>query len=718
MLAAVLFALAMGDAAAPIPLEPAPGAAPAVSIMLGGHPVALDKEGRADIAPDTPLAAPGLRFYRPTEEGPAFYFPDNDTLVAWPLSGPEHLIRADIVVKAADATTWEHSPTFEAPVEVRNGKAGVRFVLSSGEWDVAILVPGFAPAFSHVAARAPSFTNAASALKRAARLKAKILSARTGKTPERWSAWVSRTEPSPDDEESRFFKTRPIAADRAAIDFTSIPVAAWELRVEIPGGGRKRQPFTALKPGGVTDLGNFAIPDLGSVRLTIEFPVELPHGEVSVRVKGLSSRTGAMDVELGSKTIRPKDVTVVELGQIEPGPVSIECEAQASGLRYAEAVTVDSGKTAELRFAFVPVRIHGVVKRGDEVVPDAVVSVPFEGVLKGTSTASGQLGEYALRVWASSDRIFVKTLPPGDETPFVEEVHVDRGVSEVEHDVLIPLAEIHGVVRDAETGTPIAGANIAVSTSPGKTGEAKEAIDADMSVTSDREGRFRLRNLFSRRVDVHVQHEGYAPADFYEIDVTPEGKDLDVRLEKGVRLHGIVTDQAGTPLAGVNVGMDPDARGLDFAREVVTSGSGEFEFPGTATGFHILEVMQCGHRLEVRPTDVYVHEEIRGGDEANIQLSPETELLRVHVEDDTGAPLDGWTLQWTVHGVLLPLGAWQQYATNCGHAVATDAEGNLDLHGMPQETIGAVAPGTARPLGSLNNDGTRTTWTIVIPKEQ
>ena len=73
-----------------------------------------------------------------------------------------------IVVKAADAATWEHAPAFAAPVEVRNGHAGVRFVLSAGEWDVAILVPGFAPAFSSkIAARAPTFTAGPAALKRA-----------------------------------------------------------------------------------------------------------------------------------------------------------------------------------------------------------------------------------------------------------------------------------------------------------------------------------------------------------------------------------------------------------------------------------------------------------------------------------------------------------------------------------------------------------------------
>jgi hypothetical protein len=719
MLAAVLLALAAGDAAAPITLAPAPGTAPSASIVLGGHAITLDKEGRADVAPDTTLAAPGLRFYRPTEDGPTFYFPGNDTLVAWPLSGPESPTRAEIVVKAADATTWEHSPTFEAPVEVRNGKAGVRFVLSAGEWDVAVLVPGFAPAFSSkIGARAPVFTAVPSALKRAARLKARILSARTGKPPERWVAWVSRADASDEDDESRFFATRPIAADRTTLDFASIPVAAWELRVEIPGGGRKRQPFTVMKPGGVTDLGDFVIPDLGSVRLTLEFPVELPHGEVTIRVKGLSNATHSMDIDLGSRTIRPKAVTVVELGQIEPGYVSVECEGAASGIRHAEVVSVDPGATAEARFVFVPVKIHGLVKRGDDVVPGAIVSSPLEGRLQAISATSDDSGEYALRVWAASDSIFITTLAPGDETPFPEDVHVDPRATEVEHDVILPQAEIRGIVRDRETGIPVAGADVSVSTSPDKTGDAQGEIFAHASVASDREGRFRLRNLISRRVDVHVQHVGYASTDFYEIDVTPEGKELEVRLERGLRLHGIVTDQSGTPLAGVNVGMDPDARGLDFAREVTTSAAGEFEFRGTETGYHILEVMECGHRLEVKHAIVDDFEATPGEAEANIQLGPEPEVLRVHMQDDTGAPLDGWTLQWTIHSVTLPLGAWQQYATSCGHAVATDAEGNLELHGLPRETIGAVAPGTARPLGSFNNDGTQATWTIVIPKEQ
>ena len=68
-------------------------------------------------------------------------------------------------------------------------------------------------------------------------------------------------------------------------------------------------------------------------------------------------------------------------------------------------------------------------------------------------------------MWAAARSVLLTTLPPGDETSFVEDVAVEPGVTEVEHDVLLPTAEIHGVVRDADTGAPIAGASVSVSTS-------------------------------------------------------------------------------------------------------------------------------------------------------------------------------------------------------------------------------------------------------------
>jgi hypothetical protein len=47
----------------------------------------------------------------------------------------------------------------EAPVEVSEGKGRVRFALPRGEWDVALVAKGYAPAFaSNVTAGEPSLT--------------------------------------------------------------------------------------------------------------------------------------------------------------------------------------------------------------------------------------------------------------------------------------------------------------------------------------------------------------------------------------------------------------------------------------------------------------------------------------------------------------------------------------------------------------------------------
>ncbi|HWZ85445.1 MAG TPA: carboxypeptidase-like regulatory domain-containing protein [Thermoanaerobaculia bacterium] len=715
--ALLVLARALAGPAPAIQLAPAPGAPAAAVLHLSGQAVALDSQGRASVPATTELSAPGLRFFRAAEGGAALYLPDNDTLVTWPLSGVGQPPGSQIMVREHAAAGWEQASTFEAPVEMGGDNAKVRFALAPGDWDVAILVPGFAPAFvSAVSAHAPAVTTAASTLTRAASLKARILSARSGKPPARWIARLTRPGPAPKDEETRFFATRPIAVNRAALDFPSLPVGTWELQVEVPGGGRRRQAVGAPRPGAVVDLGDFVIPDPGTVRVTLVFPVELPGGDVTVRLRGTSTVSGSLDVELGSKTVHPKPETVVEFERIEPGQVAIESEVAASGLDHLEFITVEPGETTEDRIVLAPVKIHGTVRRGDDTVAGATVSSPLHDARPAVSSVSDDFGEYALRVWAAPGHLTLKTLPSGDPTPFSEFIAIDRDALEVDHDVLLPAATIRGTVRDADTSVPIADVRILATPSVEKQGEAK-AARFETETQSDSDGRFELRNLAARRIDLQTHHKGYAPSRLHEVEPTPAGKDVEIRLEKGLRLHGVVTDPLGTALSGVRVNLDPDPRGMMFAQASMTSATGEFEFRSAATGLHVMEILECGFAIEVRGVDVWPRPDTPGEIEANVELAPETPLLLVHVEDGAGAPAQGWTLLWTVHGVVLPLGAWQNFAEGCGQPIATDSGGDILLNGMPRMTIGAITPGTLRPLGQFDNDGSQTSWTIRIPKE-
>ena len=167
-----------------------------------------------------------------------FYLPESSALADWTLPGLDASGPASIVVKKTDGETWENARAFAAPLEKTEDGRHVRFAMSPGTWDLAIVVPGFAPAFVtelDVYDSDDTVRVAAVKLEPAARVTARVLDARSGRPPDRWTAWISRVGSHGDDEETRFFDGRPIAEDGAALDFSSLPVGDWELRAEATG---------------------------------------------------------------------------------------------------------------------------------------------------------------------------------------------------------------------------------------------------------------------------------------------------------------------------------------------------------------------------------------------------------------------------------------------------------------------------------------------------
>src|SRR5262245_44315062 len=170
LLAPFLIAAAVTDAASVLELAPAPGAAPEATLVLAGEPVALDSGGRARVPAPPVLDAPGLRFY--TVGDRAFYYPADFALVTWRVTGPDRTGEAQIVAKEHGTETWDTALTATAPVEIADAARHVRFVLPPGQWDLALLVPGWAPAFaSDVRVDGAAAGVAPTRLARSARLK-------------------------------------------------------------------------------------------------------------------------------------------------------------------------------------------------------------------------------------------------------------------------------------------------------------------------------------------------------------------------------------------------------------------------------------------------------------------------------------------------------------------------------------------------------------------
>ena len=289
--------IAASPDAATVPVAPAPGAPVASAILVAGETISLDSSGSARIPAEASPSAEGLRFYHGrVDSGDAsaiFYLPESSALAEWALPGLDASAPASIVVKETEGETWENARAFAAPLEKTKDGRRVRFAMPPGTWDLALVVPGFAPAFvTELDVYDGDDTVRVAAVKPepAARVTARVLDARSGRPPDRWTAWISRVGGHGDDEEARFFDGRPIAENGAALDFSSLPVGDWELRAEATVGGgaggrrRSRSAVKATKPRERVNLGDLYLTDTGALRVAVAFPTEVPDQELTCRV--------------------------------------------------------------------------------------------------------------------------------------------------------------------------------------------------------------------------------------------------------------------------------------------------------------------------------------------------------------------------------------------------------------------------------------------------
>jgi hypothetical protein len=714
--------LAVSPEAPAVAVAPAPGAPAESAILVDGQPVALDASGRARIPTGASRSAEGLRFSSPDpaeKDGSSeiLYYPETSALASWPLAGLDASGSASIVLKDHEDETWENARAFAAPIEKTPDGRRVRFAIAPGIWDAAIVVPGFAPSFVlelDVYESDETLRVSVTKLSPAARLTARVLDARTGRPPDRWTAWVSRADGHWDDEETKFFDGWPIAHNGASLDFASLPVGDWELRVEATGSGRgrTRAAVKAPKARERTNLGDLYLTNSGALRVAVTFPSQVPDQELSCWVARPPMNGEGRLERLASKAFVPTASTSILFADLETGPVTIEC-GDGREIYDRKSATIAAGEIGEVEFSFAPVRLSGSVRRGEEGVSGATVTAVVSGPQEQRVEArSDESGAYGLVVWPARAAILLLTTPPEDRLPFAENLDVDAGVGEIAHDVLLPSRSIRGAVRDKETGAILSGADVAFSGPL----EAKglEGGRFSMSTTSDGAGQFRLGNLLDQALDVEVTLEGYAPSVMRDVRPTPEGTEIEVRLEKGARLTGAVVDELGAPVSNVPVGLDVDSRGDYVQRSETTSASGEFDFGAVASGPHLLSAFRCGSVFAVESVEIASYESESRPRVLRLRPAPAPIELLVVDENDDPVPLA--VFRWTVGGLPVPMEDWASTAQACGQDFRTDAQGRLRLHGFPTGVIGATSLDRV-PLGTFTNDGTRRQWTLRVSLE-
>jgi protocatechuate 3,4-dioxygenase beta subunit len=145
-----------------------------------------------------------------------------------------------------------------------------------------------------------------------------------------------------------------------------------------------------------------------------------------------------------------------------------------------------------------------------------------------------------------------------------------------------PGPELTGAVTDADTGQPIGGARIGLG------------WVLDKAVTSDAAGRYVMRGFGSEyALVVHAEAPGY---DRFRVYIDPDAKpaQLDIALQRGVRVVGRVVDVDGKPIANAYVAAVAGGAGGHVPwRACRTNADGEFVCDGFPRRTEGLLMVRC-----------------------------------------------------------------------------------------------------------------------------
>ncbi len=172
-------------------------------------------------------------------------------------------------------------------------------------------------------------------------------------------------------------------------------------------------------------------------------------------------------------------------------------------------------------------------------------------------------------------------------------------------DLRLPEGAVRGRIVDAESRTPVTGATLSLaarrgSSSSGIFAQLLERSGENWNTKSDAEGRFRFDRLVEGRYELwaegpigEVSWAATAPLSV-ELGADEVREDLELALDPAPRWIGLVHDEAGIALEGVQILARHSGREELAPTQSTTDATGRFEIACVASGPHVLTAMAEG----------------------------------------------------------------------------------------------------------------------------
>ncbi len=248
---------------------------------------------------------------------------------------------------------------------------------------------------------------------------------------------------------------------------------------------------------------------------------------------------------------------------------------------------------------------------------------------------------------------------------------------------------IEGVVKDGQTGAPLAGARVEAAEEGGAAGLVVpwDPDSGRMRARTDAQGRFRLAGVGSRLQSVSAVARGYGRATRRSVRA---GARADLLLFPGASIVGSVRGPSGEPVAGARIVVEAltgySGMGMRTGLEA-SDASGRFEILGLAPGTYRLSVRHPDLALGwTGPLSVE-----RGGETAAEVTLDRPRPIVGHVVDPSGRPLPARVSVAETDGQAVP--------TTVAQTLATEAapDGTFRLPSVPTgaHVLQVSAPGFA-----------------------
>jgi len=227
---------------------------------------------------------------------------------------------------------------------------------------------------------------------------------------------------------------------------------------------------------------------------------------------------------------------------------------------------------------------------------------------KGGTKASKQLDARPFRGAAGQGAFEYTGIPPGlydinfrssgYAVQTVPDVQVSNGVLDLGRVVLEEGGIISGFVVDPQ-GRPIAGADVRVvggaSRFQSPSLGARNSSNPSRTATDSR-GVFEFRNLRSGVVSLQVKADSYVKQKVDRIDpnVPSTARNLQVVLDLGCEIFGVVTDANGAAQNGVQVFLSDPGGGPTGNQRTATNSEGTYQFKGLSQGTYRVWAQRTG----------------------------------------------------------------------------------------------------------------------------